>query len=528
MRSQFQFLLGAILLGASMVGLPQTAHADNCLRMYKHANYGGTSWKFCPGSGGPNLSRWNDEVSSMKVPDGYIVAVYEHSGRKGKSRNFTGNVSNVGSSWNDIISSYKLVRGNLSNCVRAYKDASYKGERWDFCPSSYGLPKPDHSKWNDEISSVKIPTGKKVTFCEHVKNGTGKGRCRTFFRSTSWIGRTLNDQFSSLYWQSFNDQSFTMAVISDTQYGYCESNTCKNGPGNADKANDWHSASINALAKSSSNWAGVILNGDVTNVETMGEIDTFEDDYQGRYMNLYIGLGNHDYSNYYDKWCAGDGNATAKYYCTRRIMQWFEDHVESIPGTRFDLKKDGKDREGSYAYKWDIGNYTFFQLNNAPTYQRDFRVYISSKVHKERYDINRSISWLKKELEGLPGDRRVVINMHSFAACDQFCSSSSGYDSFLEALDAHPNVVAIFAGHLHEKIGWDYQGSGASAGTNRKEVTTPGGKVIPYFFAGGAEYNHYLKVDFGRTRMVVTPIDSRRGGTNPVSSRIARTVTITY
>ncbi|MEM1298601.1 MAG: metallophosphoesterase [Pseudomonadota bacterium] len=520
MRRKFFAFATATVMGVVAASAPQLAYADNCLRMYKHAHYNGTEYKFCPGQSLPKHSRWNDEVSSIKVPSGYILAVYEHAGRRGKSRILTSSTRWVGESWNDKISSYKLVRGNISDCVRAYKDANYKGTRWDFCPSNLGLPKPDHGKWNDQISSVKVPEGKQVTFCEHVKNGSGKGRCRTFFENTSWIGSTLNDKFSYYSWGSFDHDSFTMAVISDTQYGYCEARACKDGPGNADKANEWHSDSIRKLARGTRNWAGVILNGDVTNVETMDEVKQFEKDYGGAHMNMYAGLGNHDYENYHDKWCAGDGNAVAKNYCTRRIMQWFEDHIESIPSTRVDLTKQDQNRTGSYAYRWDIGNYTFIQLNNHPEYDLDFKVYISSRVHKERYDINPSIRWLKRELDRISDSRVVVIHMHKRG-------TTRSRAKFLEALDRHPRVAAVFLGHEHELIGWDNRAIG-SAGTGRKEWTTPAGKKIPYLFAGGAEWNQYLKVKFDRNRIVIEPIDSRWGKANTLPATVARTVVINH
>lgn len=368
-------LITAVTVTIAPAILSSEAEAAKCVEFYQHANFKGKKWSWCGKR--PNFKDWNDEVSSIIVPEGKIIAVYEHTKKKGKSTLFEGRVSYVGKDFNDKISSWKTVTGSLSNCVRAYKDTSYKGTVWYFCPSSYGLPKADHSKWNDQISSVKLPSGKYAKFCVDLGHSggkpVGKTLCRTYFKNTANVGSTLNDKFSFLKWGSFNKNNFVMAMISDPQIGYCVASACKNGPKTTKKANEWHSKSIEKLANSTSSFAGVVVNGDITNTIDKDQLETYQNLYEKKLLNLYVGLGNHDYDNYYPKWCAGEGNAVSKNYCTRRLLETFGKHVKSIPTVRYDLSKGKWNRDGSYAYSWDIGNYHFIQLNNYPSFKLKFQ-----------------------------------------------------------------------------------------------------------------------------------------------------------
>jgi len=55
---------------------------------------------------------WNDSVSSIRVPRGYALIVYEHAGFQGRSFIIRGNWSAWGfrDFWNDRISSVRLIR----------------------------------------------------------------------------------------------------------------------------------------------------------------------------------------------------------------------------------------------------------------------------------------------------------------------------------------------------------------------------------------------------------------------------------
>lgn len=506
-------------------GLAGDARAQDsqCLRFFEHSNFNGRQWSWCNGQR-PDYS-WNDQVSSIIVPDGQRLTVFEHSQQGGKSKSFIGRVANVGSDFNDIISSWSLAAIDTSGCVTAYEHANYGGRAWPFCPASVGVPTPSFSEWNDRISSVRVPKGHAASFCVDLthENGVARGQtlCRSYFRDVAWVGDTLNDKFSFIQWGGFDDSRFVMALMSDPQYYYCESDACQKGPGDSATANKWHSDSIQSLSRGTSNFAGVIVNGDITNTEDYDQIENYKNDYEKKLFNLYIGLGNHDYDNYYRKWCAGGSDAIAWGYCTRRMLTFLDEHVKSIPYQAYDLTTDSWSRTGSYGYAWDIGNYRFFQLNNYPAWELEFSVFVSSRAGSETFHITKSMNWLAQQLAATPPGMNVVINMHGMSSsmfnaagraappadtdrdkydeAQRSTTEASDYSAFLAALDRHPNVRAIFTGHLHQRIG------------RALPVSTPAGKVIPVFFTGSAEYNRYLKVEFGTSKLVVQAIDSRQG-----------------
>ena len=83
---------------------------------YKHANGRGSSFEGEPGNHRSIKSRWNDEISSLRIRRGYQVTLYEHGKFQGERLVLIGkgrkgslyNLDNYG--FNDIVSSYKLVR----------------------------------------------------------------------------------------------------------------------------------------------------------------------------------------------------------------------------------------------------------------------------------------------------------------------------------------------------------------------------------------------------------------------------------
>lgn len=52
----------------------------------------------------------NDEISSISVPDGWMLVCFEHENFDGDYTIFRGDIPYVGDAWNDRISSAKLMR----------------------------------------------------------------------------------------------------------------------------------------------------------------------------------------------------------------------------------------------------------------------------------------------------------------------------------------------------------------------------------------------------------------------------------
>ncbi len=83
---------------------------------YEHSNYGGWTVSLEEGSYDYKdiLAKGiaNDQISSLRVRDGYKVTIYDDEGFKGTSKEFTGDASYVGNEMNDKTSSIKIEKIN--------------------------------------------------------------------------------------------------------------------------------------------------------------------------------------------------------------------------------------------------------------------------------------------------------------------------------------------------------------------------------------------------------------------------------
>lgn len=85
--------------------------ADTAVSLYKHCGYGGRSVSRHSGSYDmDNLGLRNDDISSVRVPKGMEIEIFEHAGFKGKSKKFTADDDCfINDKFNDVMSSY-IVR----------------------------------------------------------------------------------------------------------------------------------------------------------------------------------------------------------------------------------------------------------------------------------------------------------------------------------------------------------------------------------------------------------------------------------
>ena len=361
--------------------------------------------------------------------------------------------------------------------------------------------------------------------------------------------------------------TFTMAVMSDPQFYYCEHKACarhssdyRGGKVDKDtlsdsenekaniKTNEWHSKSLKALAGSAGNFRGVIVNGDLTNVMQDDQLDNFRKYYEHEFT-VYPGLGNHDYANYTPYKndsisCSGVGIAVAKHYCLKEMVDYLSERVRSLGTVKaFDYTATKWNRSGSYAYYWDIGTYRFIQLNFLPAYAMNFDVYMSDRVGTENYQITSAMTWLQNVLNQADSkNKSVILNMHALNTQDGFFTVEDDptttrdgatidnrykaqYAQFQAMLGANLNVRAIFAGHIHHWIGdvevTDHSNAGeratalASPARNHYAAIAATGSAsrnVPIYFGGSAMYNMYLRVDFAPNGMTIRKIDSENGG----------------
>jgi cytolysin (calcineurin-like family phosphatase) len=553
-RQRWSTRFHALILLSLLALMPTLAMAQPCIQFFENENFGGARWSFFCGEPSPAYSAWNDEITSMKIPDGYKVIAYEHALYGGAQKTFVGWVPNVGSDFNDIISSIKLEAFDSSRCVTAYDDANYQGESWTFCP---GLPAPPHARWNDNISSFKMPPNYKVKFCVGLTHIAGKpvgtGLCRSYFRDMPFVGGFVNDEFSYIETIPFESDNFSMAVMSDPQYWYCDSTACKSidASGNnakADKANLWHAQSIDKIRDwvGSSRFAGVIVNGDLVHGSPGGDIretqlNNYYTDYENRFhFNVWPGLGNHDYDNYVgygngDNGCNRGSDISAIGDCTIWMMRDLVNRISTmdLTGVDYTVTTDPTGLEfqqylkGSFSYSWDVGNYHFVQLHNHPAYERNQSAYLSAEITRVFVEVKKSLVWLDNDLTA-SASRNAIINLHVMGTdrlrADKFGPTKTPEDwkEFRKILGRHPNVSAVFAGHYHHLAGQDKSYDASVGGNPGPGITTlvedpdsPGdfisGRQVPVFYSGSAQYNKLLWVNFQPYQMTVWTIDTRDG-----------------
>jgi len=83
--------------------------------IYEHINYEGTSQELSEGRYDlETLSIDNDRLSSLTVPAGMKVTLYEHRGFRGRTKTFTQDAPYVGDEFNDITSSITVERQSNS------------------------------------------------------------------------------------------------------------------------------------------------------------------------------------------------------------------------------------------------------------------------------------------------------------------------------------------------------------------------------------------------------------------------------
>jgi hypothetical protein len=135
---------------------------------YEHINYKGWKKELIIGNypWTPKDSIPNDQISSIKVPRGLYLTIYEHSNYRGRSTGYLGpmEIPNLlRSNWNDKISSLKITEAP----VFFYEHINYGGWKKELRPGNYPWI-PKNSIPNDQISSIKVPKGLVLTVYEHA------------------------------------------------------------------------------------------------------------------------------------------------------------------------------------------------------------------------------------------------------------------------------------------------------------------------------------------------------------------------
>ncbi len=386
--------------------------------------------------------------------------------------------------------------GSLSRCFFAYEHGSYGGRSTEFCAGR------NASFLNDTYSSLRVPKGMYVRATQH---GDGSGLKRTYYYDSAWVGNLYNDMISRFEWGEFQVNDFFLAQASDPQFSWtvCTDSSSSAGctrersffPGASEEtiARTYNLNVVNAINMVKANrgngaFGGVIVNGDLTE---FGKQDVDLDDYitiyeHGVNSNVYLGLGNHDYAN--------NVNDCYENQCASNMVWYLNEQVQTLNPLAFDYGESGvyynfpslrKDHSGSLGYSWDIGNVHFVQLNNYPTYTRQWNGWNFSGARRDYFDIKSAIAWLRNDLQTARAQgKRLILNLHDWGAA----SASSE----LQAVLRDYNVSAIFAGHWHSTFG-QYGSVGPYSD----------GKTVPIYFSGAPHYGHFLLSRFVNDKLYV-------------------------
>ncbi len=168
-----------------------TGTVSTYVTLYGNTSYAGGSQKVYPGLYDVSaLTVGNDTLSSISIPSGWSVTLYENSGFSGSTYTLTASDSNlIPEGWNDRASSIRVEGPATRTPVMIFKDASYKGSARELWPGRY-QDSGDLGIGNDALSSLIIPTGWTVMLAEKTDC---YGEMAEYTSSQSSVG-SMNDE----------------------------------------------------------------------------------------------------------------------------------------------------------------------------------------------------------------------------------------------------------------------------------------------------------------------------------------------
>jgi len=219
-------LIAMTALGGSASAAQWWRRDNNRVTVYADINFGGQSATFTGDMPNTASSGWNDNISSLRIPNGETWEICQDVNYKNECQSVSGSVSDLRSiGWNDRISSMRRInaayhgrrRGEdgaqgsgggvyrdrrsggaigttgSGSSVTVYVDTNYRGQGASFRDDTPNLVPLN---LNDKISSIRIPDGDAWEVCLDIDYG---GQCQVLtssvadLRSMGW-----NDRISSL------------------------------------------------------------------------------------------------------------------------------------------------------------------------------------------------------------------------------------------------------------------------------------------------------------------------------------------
>lgn len=171
--------------------------------LYQNCSFMGYNVALAPGSYDTrSMGITNDNLSSIRIPNGYSVTVYRDGGFRGESRTYYSNVYCLDNRWNDQVSSI-VIRGpggttnppvtGSGGRVVVFDQCYFAGSSGQLAPGRYRSE--NLVVGNDRISSLRVPNGFRVTV---YQNNDFRGASRTFTGDQYCLDGQWNNQVSSI------------------------------------------------------------------------------------------------------------------------------------------------------------------------------------------------------------------------------------------------------------------------------------------------------------------------------------------
>ena len=175
--------------------------AQNNVGLFDQCNYGGTMSFLTPGYyRGYQMGVSNDKLSSLQIPNGMRVTIYEHDNFKGRSATYTSSITCLTDGWDDNTSSIVVENlnsqptYNQNDYVTFYNDCYSRGYSQSLRPGTYYGNQLGALKLN--ISSFSIYGNLRVKV--YTSSDNASGYSYTFENSESCLGSTYSDKIRSL------------------------------------------------------------------------------------------------------------------------------------------------------------------------------------------------------------------------------------------------------------------------------------------------------------------------------------------
>lgn len=171
------------------IAVEATANESGKVVLYEHADYLGVSVALDLGRHtNEDFSLLTGKLSSVKVPEGYIVTLYENSDFTGNKKILTQDTVFL-EDFNDLASSVVVSEDKIT----LYKDAKYTGATVKLGVGKYTVE--DFASLKNQVTCITVPEGLKATLYE---NSDFTGNKKEVTSDMDFVYTDFNDKTSAV------------------------------------------------------------------------------------------------------------------------------------------------------------------------------------------------------------------------------------------------------------------------------------------------------------------------------------------